>query len=141
MAVISKILPLASLLLLAGCTQSTHYTGHWRGHHDLPGSSTDPRIYTVGKIDLTIYDSGKFDLVQAGMNRTGRVSYQNGSALLQVEEVQGRPLAAQGNAEELNKPIEIQLVEGDQGLRYFDPSAPEPIRKSIVLHREKSKPQ
>lgn len=133
-------LPLACMLLL-GCEKSVSYSGRWRGNHNLPGSQTDPRLYTLGQVDLTITEGGKFDLVEGGVNRTGTVSYGSGQASLISERIMGKPIEAQGqDAEKLNPPISIEFKDKGEQVSFQDPAAFEPIRKPILLTRVKAQP-
>lgn len=140
-AAIVKILPLIVATLTIGCTKSVSYVGHWVGNHNLKGSNESPILFTLGKVDLTITDGGKFDLVESGINKTGTVSYGNGYAMLNIERIMDRPIEAQGkDADRVNPPITVKVVEEGKALSFDDPGAFEDVRKTLRLTRSSSQP-
>lgn len=120
--------------LVAGlaCAPSFRFAGDWRGHRDIevkPGEDA-AMLRTISRIDLKIEPDGHFDMVDAGMPKSGRVRYGDGKAFLEVKTLMNRPIEEAGpGVQRQNREIEL-TPDGPDALLFHDPAGfdPGPIR-------------
>jgi hypothetical protein len=89
MTAIGRIILAALLLAALGCGPKIDLEGTWIGYRNLevqPG--TDPVLKkNLSKVELHIDKRGRFELFERGLRKTGSVSYSEGKANLEVQEL------------------------------------------------------
>ncbi len=125
---------------LMGCSSdpSPKYVGLWIGHVKVerqPGD-TDAVLNTLGLIQLTIHRTGKFDLLESGVPRSGDYEQYPDFGKLVTKDIMGKSLATQ--------PADVRAQNGDikvilqpSGTLLFEVSGSSNAA-GIELHRRKA---
>lgn len=120
----------------AGCNGSAQFQGRWVGERDIPVPEGGDRALaaTIGRVRLEIKPNGRFDLVEAGMPKSGRVRYADGRAFLRIERIMHDPIEKLSPHVARENHEIVLTVQRDGTLLYDDPRGFDP--EPLVLRRE-----
>ena len=78
-------------------------------------------MFSASKVDLYIYDNGRFNLGDMSIPKSGVISYSGSKATLTVTQIAGHDMQEQSQAtQESTVPIELEMLP-DGTLSYRDP--------------------
>lgn len=114
-----------------GCARGYVWTGTWEGRREVVAPETAPSEIqaTIERIRVTIREDATFEVVEAGIPRTGNASLSPRRASLQVKEVFGKAVKDRGEgAVAMNQPLVLTL-QPDGTAHFTDPGGfhPEPV--------------
>lgn len=110
-------------MLLAGCGHAS-IAGTYVGHRPIPRNdlASEGLKNTVSEVKLTIRDDDTFELVDAGLPKTGDVTYEGKLALLHVKKILGRAVEEEpSDVQARNQPIKLQILPKGK-LEFDDPA-------------------
>ena len=119
-----------------GCSHAAEkWMGDWEGtaNRTSPGTPDDEISHAINTIKLSIHPNRTFDLVDAGIAKSGDATLGGDTAFLKIKRILDRPVSSLGSgAVKMNQGIDLKM-QSDGSILMTDPWGFD--KGPIVLHR------
>jgi hypothetical protein len=127
------------ITLIAACGPRFNWQGTWVGERplgEIPPGVEPAAARTLSRIQVTIRDNNRFELIEAGVPIEGSVRFRGRDAVLSPELVLGRPLRESPGAENVHRDILLE-PQPDGTVLYYDGS---PLGPAGPIRLERAQP-